>query len=138
MNILSNKSEHKSTYSSDINEPSKKIVDIPQTVIDNQHKNMKIPPGNVDIPSSETSLPNYNPKLYYYYNNDLIRRKITLKIDPRNDKESLNIVIHKTKWKSIFDIKKYGMEQNHEYTYDHQRIKYMGEVYPKKILHLKR
>ena len=99
---------------------------------------MNIPTGNVDIPSSETKLPNYNPKLYYYYNNDLIRRKTTLKIDPGNDKESLNIVIHKTKWKSIFDIKKYGMEQNHEYTYDHQRIKYMGEVYPKKILHLKR
>ena len=106
----------------------KKIVDLPKTVIDNQHKNMNIPPGNVNIPSSKFKLPNYNPNEYYYFGNDQIRRKITLKADTSNDKESLNLVIHKTKWKSIFDIKKYVMEQNHEYTYDRQTIKYMGEV----------
>ena len=137
VNTLSDKNEHKSTYSSDINVPSETIVDIPQTVIDNQHKNMNIPPGNVDIPSSETNLPNYNPKLYYYYNNDLIRRKITLKIDPGNDKEILNIVINKTKRISIFDIKKYVMEQKHEYTYDRQTIKYIGEVLSKKDITFK-
>ena len=93
---------------------------------------MNIPTGNVDMPSSETKLPNYNPKLYYYYNHDLIRRKITLKIDPGNDKDSFNIVIHKTLWKFIFDIIQYVMEQNHEYTYDRQIIKYMGKVLSKK------
>ena len=108
--------------------PKKTIVDIQQTVNDNQQKNINIPPGNFDIPSSQKNLPNYNPKLYYYYNHDLIRRKITLEIDPGNDKDSFNIVIHKTLWKSIVDIKQYVMEQNHEYTYDRQTIKYMGKV----------
>ena len=55
-------------------------------------------------------------------------KKITLEIYTRNDKESKNLIIHKTKWKSIFDVKKYVMEQNHESTFDHQTIKYMGEV----------
>ena len=116
----------------------KTSVDIQQTVDDNQQKNINIPPGNVDIPSSQTNLPNYNPKLYYQYNHDLIRRKKTLKIDPGNDKDSFNVVLHRTLQKSIFDIKKYIMERNPEYTYDRQTIKYMGEVLSKKILHLKR
>ena len=51
-----------------------------------------------------------------------------MKIDVGNDKDSFNVVLHRTLWKSIFDIKKYIMERNPEYTYDRQTIKYMGEV----------
>ena len=92
MNIISNKNEHKSTYSSNISVPSKKqIVDITQTVINNQHKHMNIPPGNVNIPSSEFKLPHYKPNEYYPFDNDQIRKKkITLEIYTRNDKESKN------------------------------------------------
>ena len=82
----------------------------------------------MNMPSSKFKLPNYNPNEYYYFDNDQIRRMITLKIDTGNDKESLNLVIHKTKCKSNCDVKKYVMEQNHEYTYDRQTIKFMGEV----------
>ena len=82
----------------------------------------------MNIPSSKFKLPNYNPNKYFYFGNDQIRRMITLKIDTGNDKESLNLVIHKTKWKYNCDVKIYVMEQNHEYTYDRQTIKYMGEV----------
>ena len=35
----------------------KKIVEIPPTVIDNQHKNLNIPSGNINILSSEFQLP---------------------------------------------------------------------------------
>ena len=89
---------------------------------------MNIPPDNIDIPSSQTNLPNYNPNFIYHYNYEPIRRKITLKIDAGNDKDSVNVVLHRTLWKSILNIKQYGMEQNPEYTHDRQTIKYMGEV----------
>ena len=89
---------------------------------------MNIPPGNVNIPSSKFKLPHCKLNEFYPFDNDQIRRKITLKIYTGNDKESKNLVIRKTKWKSIFDVKKYVMEQNHEYTFDRQSIKYMGEV----------
>ena len=93
---------------------------------------MNIPTGNVNIPSSKFKLPHCKLNEFYPFDNDQIRRKITLKIYTGNDKESKNLVIHKTKWKSIFDVKKYVMEQNHEYTFDRQSIKYMGEVKKKK------
>ena len=93
MNILSNINEHVSTCNSDINIPTKiKDVDIPQNVNDNQHKNVNIPPVNVDIPSSQTNLPNYNPSSIYHYKYNPIRRKLSLKIDPGNDKGSFSIV----------------------------------------------
>ena len=93
VNILSNINEHVSTCNSDINIPTKiKDVDIPQNVNDNQHKNVNIPPVNVDIPSSQTNLPNYNPSSIYHYKYNPIRRKLSLKIDPGNDKGSFSIV----------------------------------------------
>ena len=89
---------------------------------------MNIPPGNVNIPSSKFKLPHCKLNEFYPFDNDQIRRKITLKIYTGNDKESKNLVIRKTKWKSIFDVKKYVMEKKHESTFDRQTIKYMGEV----------
>ena len=106
----------------------KKIVEIPPTVIDNQNKNLNIPSGNINILSSEFQLPHYKPNKYYPFINNQIKRKTTLKIYTGKNKESKNLVLHKIKWKSFYDVKKYVMEQNNEYTIDRQSIKYMGEV----------
>ena len=121
--------KHVSKCNSDIDIPTKiKDVDITQNLNDNQHKNVNIPPVNMDIPSSQTNLPNYNPSSIYQYKYKPVRTKLNLKIDPSNDKVSFSVVIHRTLWKSIFDIKQYVMERNPEYIYDRQTIKYMGEV----------
>ena len=53
---------------------------------------------------------------------------MTLKINAGNDKDSFNVVVHITLWKSIFDIKNYILEQNSKYKYDCQTIKYIGKV----------
>ena len=50
-----------------------------------------------------------------------------MKINTGNDQDSFNRTLHKTQWKSIFDIK-YIMERNSKCTYDRQTIKYMGKV----------
>ena len=119
--------EYVSTSNSDI-DIQKRIrdVNIPQNVNDNQHKNVNIPPVNVDIRSSQTNKYNYNPSSIYQY--IPVKRKLTLKIDDGNDNSSRSVVIHRTLWKIMFDIKKYSMERNPQYTYDRQTIKYMGEV----------
>ena len=91
--------EHVSSSNSDIDIQTKiKDVDIPQSVTDNQHKNVNIPPVNVDIPSSQTNKPNYNPSLIYLY--EPVRSKLALKIDDGNDNGSFSVVIHRTIWKS--------------------------------------
>ena len=51
-----------------------------------------------------------------------------MKIDTGNDRDSFNVVLHRTLWKSIFDLKQYIIEWSPKYTYDRQTIKYMGEV----------
>ena len=89
---------------------------------------MNIPSDDINIPSSKFQLPHYKPNKYYSFNNDQIKRKIILKIYTGNNKESKNLVLHKIKWKSFYDVKKYVMKQNNEYTIDRQSIKYMGEV----------
>ena len=107
MNIFSNKKDHKSTYSSIVNVSSKKNIEITPTVIDNQHKNLNIPSDDINIPSSKFQLPHYKPNKYYSFNNDQIKRKLILKIYTGNNKESKNLVLHKIKWKSFYDVKKY-------------------------------
>ena len=37
---------------------------------------------------------------------NIVRRKITLKVDDGYEKDSFNITLHKMKWKSILDVKK--------------------------------
>ena len=56
---------------------------------------MNIPPGNVNIPSSKFKLPHCKLNEFYPFDNDQIRRKITLKIYTGNDEESKNLVIRK-------------------------------------------
>ena len=67
-----------------------------------------------------------------YYLQVIVRRKITLKINAGNEKDSFNVTLHKIKWKSIFDVKKYILERNWKYAYDRQTIKYMGNILPNK------
>ena len=121
--------DHVSANNKDVGIPNKKDVDINQKIDVNipQNKDMEIPSVHVNIPPSQTNTPNYKPSSLYYYQN-IVRRKLTLKVNASNDKGSFNVTLHKTKWKSIFDIKKYIMEQNSKYTYDHQTIKYTGNV----------
>ena len=89
---------------------------------------MNIPSDDINIPLSESQLPHYKPNKHYSFDNDPIERKITLKIFTENNKESRNLTLHKIKWKYFYDVKKYVMKQNNEYTIDRQSIKYMGEV----------
>ena len=51
-----------------------------------------------------------------YYLQVIVRRKITLKINAGNEKDSFNVTLHKIKWKSIFDVKNIfwsGIENMH-------------------------
>ena len=63
---------------------------------------------------------------------NIVRRKITLKVDDGYEKDSFNITLHKMKWKSILDVKKHIFERKSKYTYGRQTIKYMGNVLPNK------
>ena len=56
--------------------------------------------------SSQTNKPNYKPSSTYQYIT-IIRRKMIFKINAGNDKDSFNVVVHRTLWQFIFDIKKY-------------------------------
>ena len=122
------KKHHTSTDNSIVNVSyQKNNIEKTPTVIDNDHTNSNIPSDNIIIPSSELLLPPYKPNKYYSFDNDPIERKITLKIFSENNKESRNLTLHKIKWKSFHDVKKYVMKFNNEYTIDRQSIKYMGE-----------
>ena len=57
------------------------------------------------------------------YFQDIVRRRITLKIDVGNEKDSVNVTLHKMKWKSILDVKEYILERKSKYTYDRQKNK---------------
>ena len=61
--------------------------------------------------SSQTNKPNYKPSSTYQYIT-IIRRKMILKINAGNDKDSLNVTLYRTQWKYMFDIKNmyYGAE----------------------------
>ena len=48
-----------------------------------------------DVPS-QPKKPNYKPSSFYQYEN-IGRRKWTLKINARNNKDSFNVTLHKTK-----------------------------------------
>ena len=65
-----------------------------------QNKDVNIPSVHINIPLSPTNKPS---PLYYYQT--IVRRKLTLKINTGNDKDSFNVTLHRTQWKSIFDIK---------------------------------
>ena len=103
----------------------KKDVDIPKKINVNitQNKDVNIPSVHINIPPSPTNKPS---SLYYYQN--IVRRKLTLKINTGNDKNSFNVTLHKMRWKSIVGIKQYILERNSKYTYDCQTIKYMGNA----------
>ena len=71
----------------------------------------------MDIPPSQT---NKQTKLQNECNVSFPRhcpKKIRLKIITGNEKDSFNETLHKIKWKSIFDVKRYILERNSKYTY---------------------
>ena len=109
---------------------NKKDVDIPNKIDVNipQNKDVNILSVHVNIPPSQTKKPKYNPSSLYHCQK-IVRRKFTLKINAGNDKDSLNVTLHRTQWKYMFDIKIYIMERNSKYTYDRQTIRYMGKVF---------
>ena len=98
---------------------------------------MNIPSVHVNIPPSQINKPKYNPNSFYQYK-DIVRRKLTLKINAGNDKDSFNVTLHKTLRKSIFDLKKYIMERNSKYIYERQTKSVWVRYYQTKILYLKR
>ena len=87
---------------------------------------------HVNIPSFQTNKSNYKPSSFYQYEN-IVRRKLTLKINAGNDKDSFNVALHKMKWKSTFDIKIYYGADFQIYIW-RQAIKYMGKVLSNKYI----
>ena len=86
------------TNNKDVDISKKIYVDIPQ------NKDMNIPSVHANIPPSQTNKPNYKPCSMYHSHN-IVRRKLTLKINDGNEKDSFNVTLHKMRWKSIFDKK---------------------------------
>ena len=121
--------DHVSTNNKDVGIPNKKDADTPNKMDVNilQHKDVNKLSVHVNIHPSQTNKPNYKPSSLYHCQN-IVRKNFTLKINAGNDKDSLDVTLHRTQWKYMFDIKIYIMERNSKYTYDRQTIKYMGKV----------
>ena len=87
---------HVSTNDNDVSIPRNKDVDIPpkRDLNIRQRKDVNIPSVHVNIPESQTNKPNYKPSSFYQYK-EFVRRKLTLKINTGNDKDSFNVTLHK-------------------------------------------